>query len=70
MEQTPFALATKRVIKVLKREAKLEFCPAYFEEPCSSHNGCCYDEYDVVASGLRLTNDQRKFVALQSRDEG
>lgn len=70
MEQTPFALATKRVIKVLKWEAKLGLCPTYFEEPCSSLDGCCHDEYDVVASGLRLTNDQRKFVALQSRQGG
>lgn len=70
MEQIPFALAAKRVINVLKREAKLEFCPTYFEEPCSSHTGFCHDEYDIVASGLRLTIDQRKFVALQSRDEG
>lgn len=70
MEQSPLALAAKRVIKVLKREAKLEFCPTYFEEPYSIHTGCCHDEYDVVASGLRLTNDQRKYVALKSREEG
>ena len=57
---------TENTIAILTTEVKLEFCPKYFEEPCISQR-FGHDEYDVVASALRLSTQQRKIVAERLR---
>ena len=54
---------------ILSTDAKLEFCPKYFEEPSISQSSG-HDEYDVVSSALRLPPQRRKVLAERLRKKG